>query len=328
MIKSAGKLRDLTGLAWDRLASLGEAAGQQYFSFDTCVIARSTGAERWRHIDDPKADLKNVQRRVLKLVLPRCSLRPRMFGAKRGASIENHAATHLGRDAVLTVDLKNCFPMTRHRAVYRAWVTRYGCSPDLARVLTQLTTRNGSLPQGAPTSGYLAHVCLLDLFDELDAFSKARGLRLSFYMDDIAISGRRPVVAAACADVAQIIQAHGHSISGRKTRVMFGEDRILTGLKVEDARITVPEAYAAELERDLVVAARASQITANAYNSLQGRVAWLRRFAPARGNELARLLAFVDRGDLAIPVSPKSIPCKSRATCLGASSRRPARPPG
>jgi hypothetical protein len=118
----------------------------------------------------------------------------------------------------VTLDLKNCFPNISDRDIYRVFHDRLGCRDEISGMLTRLTTYHHRLPQGAPTSTTLANLALLPLYEELDRIAAARNLSLSFWVDDIAISGYQ--AEAALDEVIAAIQSHGLQISCKKLKLM------------------------------------------------------------------------------------------------------------
>ncbi len=72
--------------------------------------------------------------------------------------------------------------------VYKIFCKRLECSPNVSRYLTRLTTLNGSLPQGSPTSTILAALIAEPLAKRLDNFAKGHRADYSQYVDDNAVS--------------------------------------------------------------------------------------------------------------------------------------------
>ncbi len=54
----------------------------------------------------------------------------------------------------------------------------YKFSPTVARVLTQLTTYKGRIPQGAPTSPMIANLVFVKTGKKLEEFAKENNLTL------------------------------------------------------------------------------------------------------------------------------------------------------
>lgn len=241
MIVSKNQVSHLLGRPWREVEAIAETAGRYYEPFDH---RRVRGRGKWRHIDNPTGELKTIQGRIYQRILLPVQLPETITGGVRGRSVRDHAAPHVGQPALVTIDLRACFPSIDHRAVHRVY-RGLGCSPTIARTLTQLTTFQGCLPQGAPTSPALANLVLLDLHVELQQIARERGLVLTQYVDDIAMSGAG--AQDAIEPVIQAIMRHGHSVSRRKVEVAHaGLQQRVTGTVVNEIQ-SVDRKYREEL---------------------------------------------------------------------------------
>ena len=308
-IESFGKLRHLTGITQQKFESLASDVRSHYRSFDS----RLNGG-KWRHIDNPRSDLKSVQSTILNF-LREVELPDHMYGAKRGGSVQQHARLHAGQPCILALDLRNCFPRTSHEQVHRVFLNRVGCIPSIARLLTQLCTLDYHLPQGAPTSGYLAHLALLDLYEDLSKIATDHDLRFSMYVDDIAMSGSRPQVTAAMGKALSAIQRARHGVRNQKKQLMSGDARQLTGIAVRE-RIHVPASYLLKLENLLIRAAQVGTATASDFASLRGKLKWVRSIEPKEAERLENIMRYVESGTKRRRVFAESKPCSSHESCL------------
>lgn len=231
MLVSTRHVGRLLGMPWRDIERIASTAGRYYAPFDR---RRVRGVGKWRHIDNPLGILKDLQRRIHKQLLMPISLPATILGGVRGRSVRDHAAAHVGASVLVTLDLSACFPNIDRHAIYNVYVNRIHCSPGIARVLTQLTSFQQALPQGAPTSPAIANLALLGLHEELLGIARRLNLSLTFYVDDIAISG------AAARDAIEptilAVMRHGHGVSRSKIIVATsGAQQRLTGYVVNSA---------------------------------------------------------------------------------------------
>jgi len=104
-----------------------------------------------------------------------------------------------------------------------------GCSHKVAKLLTTLTTLNGHLPQGAPTSTALANLVLISIDAPIRTAAAALNVNYSSWVDDLPFSGSRarqviPIVAST-------LKRRGFRISRSKLQVMnAGQRRTITGV--------------------------------------------------------------------------------------------------
>src|SRR5262249_34840877 len=76
---------------------------------------------------------------------------------ERGRSILTHARPHVGRAVVVTLDLVDFFDATSALRIEKFFLYA-GWNRAAAELLTRLTTDEGKLPQGAPTSPRLSNL--------------------------------------------------------------------------------------------------------------------------------------------------------------------------
>jgi len=171
-----------------------------------------------RLIEAPHANLKNVQRLLLHVVLESLPLKNCFFG-KPGTSAIQAAQLHVNKSVVITMDIKDFFPSVSSKHVHGMF-RRRGATQAIGRMLTRILTRGAHLPQGAPTSSYVAALVLSPTMDHiLAALKPVKGSSMSVYVDDAAVSG--PVgLCRMVKTIAGIFGRHGFTVHPGKIRVM------------------------------------------------------------------------------------------------------------
>lgn len=201
------------------------------------AIPRRRGGRRW--IEAPRAPLREVQRALLREVLYRAHPHAAAHGFVPARSILTHAQLHVGQAWVLCMDLEDFFPSVLADQVGRVLTEDLALDPAAAALVAVLTTFEGRLPQGAPTSPHLANLAFHAGDLALAALAEDAGLTYSRYADDLTLSGpalppdlERQVEAA--------VQAAGFQLNRRKTRRMprWRQQRV-TGLVVNE-RVALP----------------------------------------------------------------------------------------
>lgn len=102
----------------------------------------------------------------------------------------NCAKVHCEAKSLLKVDVKDFYDNVHSDVVYDIFNVFLKYPEPVAAVLTDLCTYNGSLPQGALTSGYLACLCLHDVEPFLVKRLERKGLVYTRYIDDITVSSK------------------------------------------------------------------------------------------------------------------------------------------
>jgi hypothetical protein len=172
------------------------------------ILAKRFGAIRL--IEAPKPRLKDLQRQIQLWILQKLPAHPAAHGFIAGRSIRTFAAPHVGRMVVLRMDLRDFFPTfggVRIQNVFRTlgypeavadllggvctnaipirvWRDLgAGVNPERVVDLRKLYARP-HLPQGAPTSPFLANICCYRLDCRLSAFARSSGAAYTRYADD------------------------------------------------------------------------------------------------------------------------------------------------
>lgn len=273
-----------------------------------------------RLIEIPKAELKQVQKRLLAELLDRVPAHESAHGFVKGRGVISHAAEHAGHAVVIACDLREFFNSVGVARVQAVWRT-LGYAEGVANALAALTTTRtplavrerlidaGSadfmsakrlasphLPQGAPTSPALANLCAFGLDLRLEGLAWRFGAHYSRYADDIVFSGPRQLAAQSRALqgwVEAIARAEGFVLHPRKTRHMPAHRRQqVTGIVVNERPNMERGAY--DRLRAQLHAMAAKGCDAETWARAQGQVAWASQLVVAsRAQKLQRMLAAV-----------------------------------
>jgi hypothetical protein len=192
-------------------------------------FAQNSAPAKKRLIDNPIDPLKAVQSRIEERLLKRLILPKHLLGGVRGKSIPENAKLHLGAKCLVTIDIKNFFPSITPQQVRSVWRKTLNCSPDVAHLLTGLTTARGRLPQGAPTSTLLANLVLCSFDTEIGTVCEVNAVCYSSWVDDLAFSGDSALCIVG--PVIALLMRAGFRVSHQKVRVMGpGKRKILNNL--------------------------------------------------------------------------------------------------
>ncbi len=281
MLISIRKVEALLRIQRERIGELADTAPSYYRPYH-----HTTRSGKSRHIDNPVGLLRQAQDRILQRVLAAISLPERMYGVTRG-SIIDHAAAHVGQPVVVTLDIKECFFRTTANKVFAVFKNTVGCSPEIARSFTKLTTINGALPEGAPTSPLLAAAVLAPLFRDLEAFAGRHGLSASMFADDIALSGVHP--QDVIAEVIGIIRRHGYGVRARKVHVMPAAARQRLPGTMVNRKVSVDRQYRRLVRRRIATLKGAPEIPEWVSRSIVGQIEHVAFVAPNQAVALRRL---------------------------------------
>ncbi len=273
----------------DRITHLLRTASSSY---TTHSIPKRSGGRR--KIQEPHDELKKVQSRLLPWMYSRLTWHPAATAGIPGGSTSRHARPHVGRLIVITLDIKSFFPSVNYGQV-RAAFEANGIPAPLARALTILTTRRKALPQGAPTSQFVANLVLFGLDSRVAALARERGLRYTRYVDDLALSADwdcRELVPR----FEKIVQSAGFTVAREKTRVQDRSDeQVVTGLAVNDTlRLSAEYKLATRTYIERVIADFDTQPAAARrllQSVIQGHIGYARKIERAFAGEIQFLAA-------------------------------------
>ncbi len=225
-------LAELLDITAERLQEILLTADKQYQVYPL-IKGRK---KRW--IEAPTSVLKQLQRRLLDAVLYRLTPDDAAHGFVPGRSIVTNARQHCGQDWVVTMDIRDFFPTIRAEIIFRQ-LAGLDMTEEAREQLVVLVTRNGRLPQGAPTSPHLANLVARRLDERLKQLAASSGWRYTRYADDLAFSGAGEPKKLILA-VDQIVITEGFQSAHRKTQLMSRHQRqIVTGLVV-NKKVALP----------------------------------------------------------------------------------------
>ncbi|HEX4009829.1 MAG TPA: reverse transcriptase family protein [Solirubrobacteraceae bacterium] len=307
-------------------------ADERLRNYRYAAVPRRSGLPRV--IEAPKARLKEIQRWLLHEILDHVATHAAAHGFTRGRSVLTHARAHTGQAAVLRLDLADFFASIEARRVFGIFRT-LGYAEAVAHALTGLTTNTipetawdhvstrtdprlvgprfrlgrqlatPHLPQGAPTSPALANLAAFRLDRRLAGLAAAMDLRYSRYADDLTFSGtgrlRRQRIGLENL-VAEIAREEGFRVNAGKSTLRTAASRQRVCGIVVNAH---PNVARDEYDRLKAILHNARHHGLPSQNRealddfaahLHGRVAWVAQVNPARGEQLRRRFAEIDRG--------------------------------
>jgi len=210
---------------------------QCYHSF---AVKKRQGGER--DIDSPNPTLKWIQRSILKLLSCIASPHKCAHGFVEQKSIISHADIHANSRWIFVTDIQDFFPSIHWGRIYGLLQSKpFQASPSLARLLANLVTYQGRLPQGSPTSPYLSNIVCRRMDHELFRWARNHGFRYSRYADDLTFSTNKPLVSDRDREeIEALVKSEGFTINELKRRTIPNHYRqVVTGLVVNDSRPNV-----------------------------------------------------------------------------------------
>ena len=247
------KLLRILNISQKELDHLLENIDKYYYVISTPKMSKKTGLQlidkngklRTRDLYPSVGLLKTVQQRIYHQLLKTIKLPSYAFGGIQKRDNILNSKMHQGNKFFFNTDLRNFYPGITHKQVFEMFLTNH-FSPTVAQILTKLTTFKGMLPQGTPTSPYLANLVFVSAGKELVLLAQHHSLTFTTFVDDITISSKtdfKPLVNAFF----EIIISNGFKISHDKT---FYQTKLpkVTNVIVKNNGIYLADAYKDKIE--------------------------------------------------------------------------------
>jgi hypothetical protein len=273
------------------------------------VLEKKDGTPRPTH--DARKPLKVIHERIKNCLLKQVDYPSYILGGISDKlttrDYARHAALHAKKKILISEDIRDFYPSTTNDVVLNIWQRFFNFHPEIAVLLTKLTTHEEALPQGWKASGYLANLALWDREPDFVTQLHRQGLVYSRFMDDVTVSAPFPLSRTELSNIISGIYGMLASRNFRpkrtKHKISTGKQRMeVTGLNVNAARPSMPKkrrnqirAQVFQCEQLFKQNARSSEYLAQ-WRKASGSVGTMKRFNPGEAKGLrARLTAVKPR---------------------------------
>lgn len=217
-IGSIHSLAKMLQIPVDELFKLAEDADSYYL--ENTPEQKPDGKVRITYRLKPR--LQEIQQRINQEIFHAVDYPPYLQGSiKDKESPRNYihnASLHTGRRIVIREDISSFFPSINTPVVMKMWQHFFHFPKEVAEVLTKLTTYRGIVPQGAPTSSYIANLIFWDKEPQVEDQLQQLGLRYSRFVDDVTVSSDKFVDKQVQQTITTIIYGMFRSIDVRPNR--------------------------------------------------------------------------------------------------------------
>lgn len=183
-----------------------------------------------RYVYDTKFPLKPLMKTINQVIFKKVAFPQYLQGSLAGRDYVSNVAIHEGSKIVISEDIEKYFDHITDEHVFGIWRRFFGFGQSPAELLTALTTRDGRVFQGTPTSSYLANLAFWDIEDTVVSKLESRGLRYSRYVDDVTVSSTNAMSSDdktwAIAQVLAMMGSRGFHSKRDKHEIQSGRTRI------------------------------------------------------------------------------------------------------
>ena len=188
-LNSVSDLAKAVGRGERELSRLAELAPHLYPLSKKGVETTPEGTVKIYY--NPAPPIKTFQQNLNAKVFNAVAFPSYINGGVPKRSYRDDCLPHLQPRIVVNLDMSTFFESISTDEVREVWQYGLNFSPRVAELLTKLTTHNGHLPRGAPSSGHLANLVFWDLEPLLVTRLAHRGVTYTRYVDDVSLSAKR-----------------------------------------------------------------------------------------------------------------------------------------
>lgn len=137
---------------------------------------------------------------------------------------------------MLKLDISHFFDSIDDDAVYLV-MKRLGLSIPATTLLTHLCIYKARLPQGAPTSSYIANLVMMQFDERLGSWCSERNITYTRYCDDMTFSGNKADIRSAnvVGKVRRMLYRMGLTLNDKKTVfISSSQQQRVTGVVVNE----------------------------------------------------------------------------------------------
>ncbi len=217
-------------------------------NYEEIIIHKKTGSLRF--LNAPSKTLKDIQKRILKNVLEEKKTSNYTYAYIKGCSIIDNAKPHVDKSKIVKLDIKDFFDNINFNMVYSTCFNETLYPKKLGMLLANLCTYNNSLPQGAPTSGYISNIVLRSFDEKIGLFCKNNDIEYTRYCDDMTFSGdfnTRKLIKK----VNELLYEEGFCLNKKKIVVVNKKTRQqVTGIVVNN-KLSIRKSYKKKIRQEV-----------------------------------------------------------------------------
>ena len=137
----------------------------------------------------------------------------------------------------MKLDIKNFYNSISKKRVRKIFSSIY--NPEIAYLLTNLCVHKDCLPQGAPTSAYLANLVSISLDNRIAGYCNKHKITYTRYADDMFFScNNRQALRELYPMINKIIKSEGYSLNLSKTNFKsVSSKRSILGITINDGNL-------------------------------------------------------------------------------------------
>lgn len=292
-------------LGVDKQELLDVSAISDTFYSSNPPILKPDGSKRYTYRVDHR--LMNIQKRINKYIFRNTYFPHYLQGSIRDTnsprSAVSNAEIHKKAVIIISEDISNFFPSINSSLVLNMWKYLFNFPHEVALKLTQLTTYNGFVAQGAPTSSYIANLIFWDAEPNFIDYLQLHDMVYTRYVDDVTISSSnaipKHIVTDICVKVRGLFAQKGFTINRKKHKIITRNQPFeIHGINLNAGRPTIGRKRKQEIRHELYklnklvqMKGKAHADTQSLYKSLNGKINFIKQISPALADRYSKSLS-------------------------------------
>jgi hypothetical protein len=171
----------------------------------------------------PSLHLKTIQKRINREIFSHVVYPNYLYGGVKNKDYVRNASAHAGAHVLIAVDVKDFYPSIVLKHVVEIYQYLFKFPNDVAQLLAELTTYEGTVPQGACTSSHVANLVLHDVEYHVAQHFYNCKYTYTRLLDDICISSTKPLseqkISGVMEKIKGMLRNKGLRLKAQKTRI-------------------------------------------------------------------------------------------------------------
>lgn len=148
--------------------------------------------EKERHFASPDKELKQIQKRIARLLQKIETPEWLHSGVKRKSYITN-CREHVEADYVINMDIMSFYDSVKGKYVFKLFRDKFLMPPDVARKITELLLFQEKMPTGGSASQIVTYWAYSEMFENIFLIAQKYSCKFSLYVDDMTFSSDKPI---------------------------------------------------------------------------------------------------------------------------------------
>lgn len=144
---------------------------------------------------------------------------------------------HLEHRFVKTMDISKFYDSAQRSRIYQMFSQTFNMASDIAWIMTELVTYNGTLPTGSPSSQLIIYWTYRGMFQRINELAEEYNCYFSFYVDDMAFSSDFPIKAILRDEVSDVLRKNRLLAKSKKDHYYQVNDfKVVTGVGIKQKK--------------------------------------------------------------------------------------------